>query len=46
MAKLAFMAVMASLTLVSLSKINQSAQVSYAPETQAGGGGTLIIRGG
>ena len=40
MAKLAFMAVMASLTLVSLSKINQSAQVSYAPETQAGGGGT------
>jgi len=40
MTKLAFMAVMASLTLVSLSKIDQSKQVSYAPVVQAGGSGS------
>jgi hypothetical protein len=41
MTKLAFMAVMASLTLVSLSKIDQSTQVSYAPVVKAGGGGSV-----
>ena len=40
MTKLAFMAVMASLILVSLSKIDQLTQASYAPVVQAGGGGT------
>jgi len=40
MSKLALMAVMALMVIVSLSRIEQQARATAAPVAQAGGGGT------